>query len=74
MIIIANHGPTFYVLNETASLMWRLLDEPRSVEYLTRALAEACDVEAHLVENDVLAFIKSMPEKDMIVAEEFSDQ
>jgi hypothetical protein len=49
-----------YSLNGTASLIWKLLESPRTVMELAAAVAQEYEVEAIRVERDVTEFVGEM--------------
>lgn len=51
---------SIYSFNGTGSLIWKLLDAPRTVAELAMAVAEVFDVEAARAECDVKEFIGEM--------------
>jgi Coenzyme PQQ synthesis protein D (PqqD) len=51
---------SIYTLNGTGSLIWKLLESPRTVAELATAVAHACEVEPILTEEDVTNFVMEM--------------
>jgi hypothetical protein len=51
---------SIYSFNGTGSLIWKLLESPRSVAQLATAVAEAYDVEPARAEQDVTNFVSEM--------------
>ena len=51
---------SIYSFNETGSLIWKILDAPRSVADVVRAVAEAYEVDAERVQPDVMRFMGEM--------------
>lgn len=51
---------SIYSFNGTASLIWKLLDAPRTVPELAMAVAEEYQVEVAQAEQDVAAFVAQM--------------
>ena len=51
---------SIYSFNETGSLIWRLLDSPRTVAEVVGAVAEEYQVDAAQVRGDVLRFVGEM--------------
>lgn len=58
--VIVNHdGGQMHTLNEAATLMWRLLDEPTSTDELVAAVAARHpDVDPDIVRADVGGFLR----------------
>jgi Coenzyme PQQ synthesis protein D (PqqD) len=51
---------SIYSFNETGSLIWRLLDTPRTVGEVVGAVAEEYQVDTEKVRQDVLRFLSEM--------------
>jgi hypothetical protein len=51
---------SIYSFNGTGSLIWKLLDAPRTVAELSMAIAEEYDVEVAQAEHDVAEFVSEM--------------
>ena len=51
---------SIYSFNSTASLIWKLLDSPRTVAELTAAVAQEYEVEAAQAQRDVAHFVDEM--------------
>jgi hypothetical protein len=51
---------SIYSFNGTGSLIWKLLDAPRTVAELAMAVAEEYDVEVAQAEQDVTEFVGEM--------------
>jgi hypothetical protein len=51
---------SIYSFNGTGSLIWKLLDAPRTVAELAMAVAEEYDVEVAQAERDVNDFVREM--------------
>jgi len=51
---------SIYSFNGTGSLIWKLLDAPRTVPELAMAVAEEYQVEVAQAEHDVAAFVADM--------------
>jgi hypothetical protein len=51
---------SIYSFNETGSLIWKLLDTPRTVGYVVGAVAEEYQVDTEKVRQDVLRFLSEM--------------
>jgi len=51
---------SIYSFNGTGSLIWKLLDAPRTVAELAMAVAEEYDVEVAQAEHDVTEFVGEM--------------
>jgi hypothetical protein len=51
---------SFYSLNSTGSLIWRLLGSPRTVTQLAMAFAQEYEVEPEMARRDVADFLDEM--------------
>ena len=51
---------SIYSFNGTGSLIWKLLESPRTVVQLATAVAQAYDVEPAQAERDVTSFVSEM--------------
>jgi len=51
---------SIYSFNGTASVIWKLLESPKTVAELAAAVAEEYDVEPSRVERDVTEFVDEM--------------
>ena len=51
---------SIYSFNVTGSLIWKLLESPRTVAELAKAVAQAYEVEPALAERDVTNFVSEM--------------
>ena len=51
---------SIYSFNRTGSLIWNLLDSPRTVGQLAEAVAQAYEVEPAQAEQDVTNFVSEM--------------
>jgi hypothetical protein len=51
---------SIYSFNGTGSLIWKLLESPKTVAQLAAAVAQACEVELAQAERDVTNFVNEM--------------
>jgi len=51
---------SIYSFNGTASLIWKLLESPRTIAELAETMAREYEVEAAQAEHDVTAFVNEM--------------
>ena len=51
---------SIYSFNGTGTLIWKLLEAPRTVEQLVTAVAEVYDVDLARAEHDVMDFVSEM--------------
>ena len=51
---------SIYSFNETGTLIWSLLDSPRTLAELSSAVAQRYEVEAGVAEQDVKTFVAEL--------------
>jgi len=59
---------SIYSFNGTGSLIWKLLESPKTVEQLAAAVAQAHEVEPARAERDVTDFVNEMQLVDLLEA------
>lgn len=57
---------SIYSFNGTGSLIWKLLESPRTVAQLAAAVAEAYDVDSARAEQDVTNFVSEMKSAGLV--------
>ncbi len=62
---------SIYSLNGTASLIWKLLESPKTVAELADAVAREYDVELEQAERDVKEFVAAMKAVGLVEAPAF---
>lgn len=55
-------------LNTTGAWLWERLEEPATVEGLARGLAERFEIDEARALGDVVAFVREMLRRDLLVA------
>ena len=60
----------YITLNPTASFLWDVLAQPRTVGELTVLLTEEFDVSGEKAEKDVISFLQMLRHNGMVVAYE----
>jgi hypothetical protein len=66
VVMMDAESGTYYGLNDTASSIWNLLAEARSVETIIDQLVEIYEVERFECEHDVLAALEDMRQRGLI--------
>ena len=56
----------YYGLNDVATVIWNLLEEPKTVEELCDLLTEEFDVSIEQCRKDVIKFLPKMREKGLV--------
>ena len=59
---------SIYSFNGTGSLIWKLLEQPRTAAELAMAIAEEYDVETAQAERDVTEFVSEMKAVGLVEA------
>jgi len=59
---------SIYSFNSTASVIWKLLESPKTVAELAQALAQEYDVEMAQAERDVTDFVNEMKAVGLVEA------
>jgi hypothetical protein len=57
---------SIYSFNGTGTLIWKLLDAPRTVAQLVTAVAEAYEVDLARAERDVMDFVSEMKSAGLV--------
>ena len=65
-IIINLTTGSYYSLNDTGTMFWNLLDGQRSISECARLIAQDYDVEASVVEPDILELADGFLEEGLI--------
>ena len=60
---------SIYSFNGTGSLIWKLLESPRTVEQLATAVAQAYEVEPAQAERDATNFVNEMKSAGLVEAQ-----
>lgn len=57
---------SIYSFNATGTLVWKLLESPKTVEEVAAAVAQAYDVECSRAEQDVATFVDEMKSAGLV--------
>jgi hypothetical protein len=66
VVIVCPARQELHRLDEVATWLWNLMDQPRSVPELAKALREEFEVEREPAERDVRAFLDDLQNKGLI--------
>ncbi len=66
-ILINLNTGSYYSLNDTGTMFWQLLDGERTIAECARLIASEYEVEAHLVESDLLELATEFKNEGLIV-------
>ncbi|UYN94352.1 MAG: PqqD family protein [Enhydrobacter sp.] len=64
--ILETNSARYFGLNEVGAHIWRLLDQPSSVDHICKSVADHFDVERAACSDDVLRFLRRMHEAGLI--------
>jgi hypothetical protein len=59
-VVLDMRSGMYYGMEHVGALIWRLLEEPRTLAEIQRAVLEEYDVDADQCERDVIAFLEEM--------------
>jgi GeoRSP system PqqD family protein len=65
-VILSGHDGMLRMLEEIGTRLWELLDGDRTVEGIIEILLKEYDVEAEVLEKDVLEFLNDIKSRGMI--------
>lgn len=65
-VVLSGHDGMLRMLEEVGTRLWELLDGNRTVKEIIGILLEEYDVEAEVLEKDVLEFFSELKAKGMI--------
>ena len=66
MVIIADDGRHIHMLNETAMLVWKTMNDRTTVRDIIKNMCDEYDVEEDTASSDVFKTIQLMAEKNLI--------
>jgi hypothetical protein len=66
MAIVNFENGVYYGLDPTGARIWKLLDEPLTIEELCRSLESVFDVEQSRLESDVRVFIGELARQGLV--------
>ncbi|UCF68259.1 MAG: PqqD family protein [Acidobacteriota bacterium] len=73
-VVLHYEGRRILGLNESGTLVWNLLDGRRSIGQLVDALAAHFGLPAREIDTDVLEFVRSLADRDLLVSVEGGEQ
>jgi len=66
MAIVNFANGTYYGIDPTGARIWKLLNEPLTIEQLCSSLARVYDVERSRLDSDVRAFIGELADQGLV--------
>ena len=69
VLILDQDNSKLRELNETASMIWMLIEQPKTVEFLVKEILKEYDVKEIDVLTDIENFVNLYQEKQLIVIE-----
>jgi hypothetical protein len=67
--IFNSHNRRYYTLDAVAALVWKLIQQPKSLNEICEAIMEVFEVETEFCERDLLALLQQMEDEGLIEAE-----
>jgi hypothetical protein len=68
VLLLDTESNLIHKLNQTASFIWRMLDQVRSPEEIARMLAKEFEVEEDVAVDDVTSTLEKLRELKLLVA------
>lgn len=65
-VILHTGSGTYYGFNDVGTKIWESLDQPRSIDDLTRDIAEQYDVTSETCRQDIEQLLDDLIEKDLV--------
>lgn len=65
-VILQQEAGEYYGLNEVATFIWELLEEPRTVDEICEAVTAEYDVTYERCEADVTMMLTELAEKELV--------
>lgn len=65
-VILQQEAGEYYGLNEVATFIWELLEEPRTVNTICEAVTAEYDVTHERCESDVTMMLAELAEKELV--------
>jgi hypothetical protein len=65
-VILNLNSGMYYGIDEIGALIWAVLEEPRTVEYLREIIFRSYHVDQETCDRDVIAFLTDMQSADLI--------
>jgi len=69
-VMMSIENGEYYGLNPIGSRIWELIEQPKTIDKLISILTDEFDVTPEICENDVLAFLKELLEKNLIITDD----
>ena len=68
-VVLNMKSGTYYGMDQVGALVWSLVDEPRTLEYIREAILQQFEVERESCERDLIAFLYEMESAELISIE-----
>ena len=72
-VILHLESGQYYELNKVGTLVWNMIQEPRTVSAIKQTIIEKYDLTEEVCEKDVLKFLQDLQENDLITYKEVID-
>ena len=67
LVILSLSSGTYYGLNSVGAHIWQLLQQPRTIDEITKILIEEYDVERCCCEEELLALISDLDFHELVI-------
>lgn len=67
MVMLSMEDSRYYGINEVGVRVWELMESPMIIAGIIDAICEEFDVSAQQCEQDLLAFLAQLQQKNMVV-------
>ncbi|MEM6576916.1 MAG: PqqD family protein [Pseudomonadota bacterium] len=57
---------TYFTVNQTATLLWLSLSEPKTIDELVSVMTETFDVEPDLARSDIQTLLQAMADEEIV--------
>lgn len=68
-IILSLDSGRYYSLNDTGSMVWEMIQEPKPMSALRDAILDEYDVETDVCEMDLLALLRQLADEGLIIVD-----
>ena len=72
-VVLNMKSGVYYGMDQVGALVWSLVDEPRTVEYIRETILQQFEVEPESCERDLIAFLYEMESAELIDIENGTD-
>ena len=73
-VLLNMKSGTYYGMDQVGTLVWNLVQEPQTLEYIREAILQEFEVERESCERDLIAFLHEMESAKLIDIENGTDK